>query len=203
MVFGADAPRIARTIEQELKNEELAKKGELERPKRAPHELTTPEQVIIQPTEILLYDLNHCFGDSFQMKVNLLKDPIFSIFLPKRREILFPFCFLIYCIFCYHKEVATAQEKIEQEKREKEAAAIEAARYERREARARRLEMHFADICPALMLPHAQKNLRKVTDTIESFGEIPHTLNTYNIIAGEFFPFFLSQQNLGMLSNVI
>ncbi|CAH0603556.1 unnamed protein product [Chrysodeixis includens] len=113
VVFGADAPRIARTIEQELQNEELAKKGELERPKRAPHELTTPEQ-----------------------------------------------------------EVATAQEKIEQEKREKEAAAIEAARYERREARARRLEMHFADICPALMLPHAQKNLRKVTDTIEAFGII-------------------------------
>lgn len=45
MVFGADAPRIVKTIEQELKNEELAKKGELERIKRAPHELTPPEQV--------------------------------------------------------------------------------------------------------------------------------------------------------------
>lgn len=45
MVFGADAPRLSKTIEQELKNEELAKKGELERPKRAPYELTPPEQV--------------------------------------------------------------------------------------------------------------------------------------------------------------
>ncbi|KAJ8726006.1 hypothetical protein PYW07_000704 [Mythimna separata] len=111
VVFGADAPRIARTIEQELRNEELAKKGELERPKRAPHELTPPEQ-----------------------------------------------------------EVATALEKIEEEKKVKEAAAIEAARFARREARAKRLEMHFNDICPALMLPHAQKHLRKITDTIEPFG---------------------------------
>lgn len=45
VVFGADAPRLARTIEQELKNEEQAKKGERERPNRAPHELTPPEQV--------------------------------------------------------------------------------------------------------------------------------------------------------------
>lgn len=45
VVFGADAPRLARTIEQELQNEELARKGERERPKRAPHELTPPEQV--------------------------------------------------------------------------------------------------------------------------------------------------------------
>lgn len=45
VVFGADAPRLTRTIEQELKNEELAKKGEMERPTRAPHELTPPEQV--------------------------------------------------------------------------------------------------------------------------------------------------------------
>ncbi|KAF9408443.1 hypothetical protein HW555_011878 [Spodoptera exigua] len=111
VVFGADAPRIARTIEEELRNEELAKKGELERPKRAPHELTTPEQ-----------------------------------------------------------EVANAQQKIEEEKKAKEAAAVEAARFARREARAKRLEMYFNDVCPALMLPHAQKHLRKITDTIEPFG---------------------------------
>lgn len=47
VMFGADAPRLTRTIEQELHNEELAKKGERERPKRAPHELTPPEQVCI------------------------------------------------------------------------------------------------------------------------------------------------------------
>lgn len=45
VVFGADAPRLARTIEQELHNEELARRGERERPRRAPHELTPPEQV--------------------------------------------------------------------------------------------------------------------------------------------------------------
>lgn len=68
------------------------------------------------------------------------------------------------------QEVATAQAKIEEEKKAKEAAAVEAARYARREARAKRLEMHFNDICPALVLPHAQKHLRKITDTIEPFG---------------------------------
>ena len=45
MVFGADAPRLARTIVEELQNEEQVKKGERERIKRAPHELTPPEQV--------------------------------------------------------------------------------------------------------------------------------------------------------------
>ncbi|XP_045458411.1 thioredoxin domain-containing protein 3 homolog [Melitaea cinxia] len=111
VVFGADAPRLARTIVEELKNEELVKKGEKERPKRAPHELTPPEQ-----------------------------------------------------------EVALAQEKLNEQRREKEAAAAKTARIERREARAKRLEMHFTDVCPALMMPHAQKNLRKVSDALEPYG---------------------------------
>lgn len=68
------------------------------------------------------------------------------------------------------QEAAAAQQKIEEEKKAKEAAAIEAARFARREARAKRLEMHFNDLCPALLLPHAQKHLRKITDTIDSFG---------------------------------
>lgn len=59
---------------------------------------------------------------------------------------------------------------MEEERKVKEQAAVEAARFDRREARARRLEVHFADICPALVLPHAQKNLRKITDAIEPFG---------------------------------
>ncbi|KAJ0181537.1 hypothetical protein K1T71_002259 [Dendrolimus kikuchii] len=113
VVFGADAPRLTRTIIQELQNEELVKKGELERPKRAPHELTPPEQ-----------------------------------------------------------EVATAQEKLQEERRQKEAAAVEAARLARREARAKRLESHFADVCPALMMPHAQKHLRKISDALEPYGVI-------------------------------
>lgn len=70
------------------------------------------------------------------------------------------------------QEVATAQQKIEEEKKVKEALAVEAARFARREARAKRLETHFNDICPALMLPHAQKHLRKITDTIEPFGMV-------------------------------
>ncbi|RVE55167.1 hypothetical protein evm_000065 [Chilo suppressalis] len=111
VVFGADAPRLTRTIEQELRNEELAKKGELQRPQRAPHELTPPEQ-----------------------------------------------------------EVANAQEKLQQERAAREAAAVEAARLARREARATRLEAHFADICPVLMMPHAQKMLRKISDTLEQNG---------------------------------
>ncbi|XP_039765141.1 thioredoxin domain-containing protein 3 homolog [Pararge aegeria] len=111
VVFGADAPRLARTIVEELKNEELVKKGEKERPQRAPHELTPPEL-----------------------------------------------------------EVALAREKLLQERREKETAAAEAARLGRREKRAVRLEAHFADICPGLMMPHAQKNLRKVSDTLEPYG---------------------------------
>lgn len=54
---------------------------------------------------------------------------------------------------------------------------MEAARFDRREARAQRLETHFADICPALLMPHAQKNLRKITDSIEPFGTyLPHEL---------------------------
>ncbi|KAG6453004.1 hypothetical protein O3G_MSEX007916 [Manduca sexta] len=113
VVFGADAPRLARTIEQELKNEELAKKGERERPKRAPHELTPPEQ-----------------------------------------------------------EVADAQEKLQRERKEREVAAVEAARLARREARAKRLETHFADVCPALVMPHAQKHLRKISDALEPHGVI-------------------------------
>ncbi|KAM3959118.1 thioredoxin domain-containing protein 3 homolog [Aphomia sociella] len=111
VMFGADAPRLTRTIEQELRNEELVKKGEKERPQRAPHELTPPEQ-----------------------------------------------------------EVATAQEKINQERRLKEVEAIEAARFARREDRAKRLEAHFKDICPALMTPQAQKHLRKVSDALEPNG---------------------------------
>ncbi|CAG9784744.1 unnamed protein product [Diatraea saccharalis] len=99
VVFGADAPRLTRTIEQELRNEELAKKGELQRPQRAPHELTPPEQRIAR-----------------------------------------------------------------------EAAALEEARLARREARATRLETYFADVCPVLMLPHAQKMLRKVSDALEQNG---------------------------------
>ncbi|XP_028038862.1 thioredoxin domain-containing protein 6-like isoform X3 [Bombyx mandarina] len=113
VVFGADAPRLARTIEQELQNEELARKGERERPKRAPHELTPPEQ-----------------------------------------------------------EVAEAKEKLQQERRAREEAAVEAARIMRRETRACRLETHFADVCPALVMPHAQKHLRKITDALEPHGVI-------------------------------
>ncbi|XP_013192940.2 thioredoxin domain-containing protein 3 homolog [Amyelois transitella] len=113
VVFGADAPRLTRTIEQELRNEELVKKGEKERPKRLPHELTTPEQ-----------------------------------------------------------EVATAQEKLFQERRAREAEAVAANHLARREARAKRLEAYFSDICPALMTPHAQKNLRKVAEVLEQHGVI-------------------------------
>ncbi|XP_049871204.1 thioredoxin domain-containing protein 3 homolog [Pectinophora gossypiella] len=113
VIFGADAPRIARTIEQELKNEELVKKGELERPKRAPHELTPPEQ-----------------------------------------------------------EVADREAKLQAERKAKEEAAAEASRLARREARARRLESHFLDVCPALVTPHAQKNLRKISDALEPHGVI-------------------------------
>ncbi|XP_045485860.1 uncharacterized protein LOC111004474 [Pieris rapae] len=113
VVFGADAPRLTRTIEQELKNEELVRKGELERPQRAPYELTPQEQ-----------------------------------------------------------EVATAQEKRLQARRAKEAAAAENSRVARRESRAKRLEAHFNDICPALLTPHAQKHLRKVADALEPFGVI-------------------------------
>ncbi|XP_059058999.1 thioredoxin domain-containing protein 6-like [Achroia grisella] len=113
VMFGADAPRLTRTIEQELRNEELVKKGERERPQRAPHELTPPEQ-----------------------------------------------------------EVATAQDKVYQERRQKEVAAIESARLARREERAKRLEGYFNDICPALMTPQAQKHLRKVSDALEPYGVI-------------------------------
>ncbi|XP_028164011.1 thioredoxin domain-containing protein 3 homolog [Ostrinia furnacalis] len=113
VVFGADAPRLTRTIEQELQNEEKAKKGEIQRPQRAPHELTPPEQ-----------------------------------------------------------EVATAQAKLQEERKKREEAAIEEARLARREARAKRLEKHFDDICPALIMPHAQKSLRKVGDILEQNGVI-------------------------------
>ncbi|KAJ2944432.1 hypothetical protein O0L34_g3768 [Tuta absoluta] len=111
VIFGANAPLIHRTIEQELKNEELAKKGERERPKRAPHELTPPEQ-----------------------------------------------------------EIADREAKIAAAKKEKEAAAAEAARLARREARAVKLESHFTDVCPALVMPHAQKHLRKISDALEPHG---------------------------------
>ncbi|XP_052756739.1 uncharacterized protein LOC113509850 isoform X2 [Galleria mellonella] len=113
VMFGADAPRLTRTIEQELRNEEQVQTGERGRPLRAPHELTPPEQ-----------------------------------------------------------EVATAQEKIYQERRQKEIAAIEAARTARREDRAKRLEAYFNDICPALMTPVAQKHLRRVSDALEPIGVI-------------------------------
>ncbi|XP_023954141.1 thioredoxin domain-containing protein 3 homolog [Bicyclus anynana] len=111
VVFGADAPRLARTIVEELKVEEQVKKGEKERIQRAPHELTPPEQ-----------------------------------------------------------EVASAQEKLLQQRREKEAVAAEEARLTRREKRAVRLETHFMDVCPGLMMPHAQKNLRKISDALEPYG---------------------------------
>ncbi|CAG5048078.1 unnamed protein product [Parnassius apollo] len=113
VVFGADAPRLARTIEQELRNEELARKGERERPKRAPHELTPPEQ-----------------------------------------------------------EIADLQAKLVAERKAREAAAREASREARREARAVKLEAHFSEVCAALMLPHAQKHLRKVADALEPYGVI-------------------------------
>ncbi|CAK1603630.1 unnamed protein product [Parnassius mnemosyne] len=113
VIFGADAPRLARTIEQELRNEELARKGERERPKRAPHELTPPEQ-----------------------------------------------------------EIADLQAKLVAERKAREAAAREASREARREARAVKLEAHFSEICAALMMPHAQKHLRKVADALEPYGVI-------------------------------
>lgn len=53
----------------------------------------------------------------------------------------------------------------------KEAAAVEAARLARRELRAKRIEAHFADICPGLMMPHAQKHLRKISDALEPQGK--------------------------------
>jgi hypothetical protein len=48
---------------------------------------------------------------------------------------------------------------------------VEAARLARRETRAKRLEAHFADVCPVLIMPHAQKNLRKISDNLEQNGE--------------------------------
>lgn len=68
------------------------------------------------------------------------------------------------------QEVAEAQEKLQQERRAREEAAVEAARIMRRETRACRLETHFADVCPALVMPHAQKHLRKITDALEPHG---------------------------------
>lgn len=73
-------------------------------------------------------------------------------------------------LLCF-QEVADAQEKIMQERKAKEAAAIEAARLARREARAKRIETHFLDVCPALMTPHAQKHIRKVSDALEPHGK--------------------------------
>ncbi|KAL0894362.1 hypothetical protein ABMA27_012986 [Loxostege sticticalis] len=113
VVFGADAPRLTRTIEQELRNEELARKGEMERPQRAPSELTPPEL-----------------------------------------------------------EVATAQAKLQEERKKREEAALQEARVARREARARKMEKYFEDTCPALIMPHAQKSLRKVGDLLEQNGVI-------------------------------
>ncbi|GBP53191.1 hypothetical protein EVAR_8968_1 [Eumeta japonica] len=111
VVFGADAPCLARTIEAELKNEDEARRGLRTRPQRAPHELTPQEQELVAATER-----------------------------------------------------AAAQRRA----REQEAAL--AARQTRRELRACRLEAHFADVCPALLLPHAQKHLRKVADALEPHG---------------------------------
>ncbi|CAG9121810.1 unnamed protein product [Plutella xylostella] len=108
VVFGADAPRLARTIEQELKYEELARKGERTRPSRLPHELTPEEQVVAEA-------------------------------LAARAEA----------------------------KQAREREAVLSAREARREARARRLEAHFAEVCPVLMMPHSQKHLRKVADALE------------------------------------
>lgn len=67
--------------------------------------------------------------------------------------------------------MATAAEKLFEERRVKEAAAVEAARLARRELRAKRVEAHFADICPGLMMPHAQKHLRKISDALEPQGK--------------------------------
>lgn len=69
------------------------------------------------------------------------------------------------------QEVASAAQKLFDERRAKEAAAVEAARLARRELRAKKVEAHFADICPGLMMPHAQKNLRKISDVLEPQGE--------------------------------
>ncbi|XP_041970763.1 thioredoxin domain-containing protein 3-like [Aricia agestis] len=113
VVFGADAPRIARTIEHELRQEELVRRGEQQRVQRAPHELTPHEQ-----------------------------------------------------------EAADAKARAEAARREREAAAAAEARTARREARARSIEPYFGDACPALLLPHAQKHLRKVTDALEPFGVV-------------------------------
>ncbi|CAK1550846.1 unnamed protein product [Leptosia nina] len=131
VVFGADAPRLTRTIEQELKNEELVRKGELQRPQRAPHELTPQEQ-----------------------------------------------------------EVALAQQKILDARRAKEAAAAASAKLARREARAKRLECHFNDVCPALMTPHAQKHLRKVADALEPYG----------VVIADKCPLVLNKDGLRMLA---
>ncbi|XP_045510805.1 thioredoxin domain-containing protein 3 homolog [Colias croceus] len=131
VVFGADAPRLTRTIEQELQNEELVRKGERERVQRAPHELTPQEQ-----------------------------------------------------------EVALAQEKLLEARRAKEATAAANARTARREARAKRLEAHFNDVCPALMMPHAQKHLRKVSDALEPYG----------VIIADKCPLVLTKDNVRALS---
>lgn len=45
VVFGADAPRLSRTIERELQQELAARRGEVHRPAREPHDLTPEEQV--------------------------------------------------------------------------------------------------------------------------------------------------------------
>ncbi|KAL4705296.1 hypothetical protein ACJJTC_018982 [Scirpophaga incertulas] len=68
------------------------------------------------------------------------------------------------------QEAAEAEAKLVAERRQREAEARAAARAARREARARRLEAHFADLCPALMLPHAQKYLRKLSDALDHHG---------------------------------
>lgn len=67
--------------------------------------------------------------------------------------------------------VAEALEARAAAKQAREREAVLSAREARREARARRLEAHFAEVCPVLMMPHSQKHLRKVADALEPLGE--------------------------------
>lgn len=77
------------------------------------------------------------------------------------------------------QEVASAQEKIYQERKDRERQAIAKAREARRETRAQRLEKHFMDICPALLMPHAQKSLRRLGEALDAFGKHSHLTKTH------------------------
>lgn len=73
----------------------------------------------------------------------------------------------------FSQEVENARLQVLQARKERETAALSAARLARREARAVRLEVNFGELCPALLLPHAQKHLRKISDALEPHGEYP------------------------------